>query len=169
MWNVIKVCFSLWIYFNFSFIHRVDANVGGTFREDTATSGGPFCELQNRGIRGRVPNVPTLQTSQAAAGGGGVASFCCSGEIWHGAERGGGREWDSPIGINGSSEVWTERRGEKTWGWGAMTENTTVRAWRLFPFPVFVLAHKHGRRGPIRGSFDSEHNRRPLQTGAPAF
>lgn len=33
-----------------------------------------------------------------------------------------------------------------------------------------TLTHKHTHRDrPIRGSFDSEHNRLPLQTGAPAF
>lgn len=123
--SVISVSFIAWTQTSWPLVEE-------SLREDTAASGGRYKEHQNRGIWGRVPNVPTLLTSQAAAAGGGVASFCCSGEIWHGAERGGGREWDSPIGINGSSEVWTERRNSQTWGWGAMTENSAVRAWRLF-------------------------------------
>lgn len=40
--------------------------------------------------------------------GGGVVSFCCSRGIWHGAERERGRKRHSLLGINSSSEVWTE-------------------------------------------------------------
>lgn len=52
-----------------------------------------------------------------------------------------------------------------------MTENRTVRDRRVFFFFFFsphTHTQTHGDR-PIHGSFDSEHNRLPLQTGAPAF
>lgn len=106
-------------------------------------------------LRGRGPNrsVEWRHTSE-----GGVALFCCSGEIWHGDERKRGREWDSLIGINGSSEVWTE--------------NVTMGSndWKQNGKRQICLSFLHIHRcGPIHGSFDSEHNRLPLQTGAPAF
>lgn len=47
-----------------------------------------------------------------------------------------------------------------------MTENSTVRDKPAFVY-LFIYVSPHTR--PIHGSFDSEHNRLPLQTGAPAF
>lgn len=70
-----------------------------------------------------------------------------------------GREWDSLTGINGSSEVWTEnlRMGSNDW-----TQNGKRQT--CFHSPPYTQ-----RDWPIDASFDSEHNRLPLQTGAPAF
>lgn len=55
---------------------------------------------------------------------GGVALFCCSGGIWHGAERGRGRERDSLLGINSSSEVWAENltMGSHDWRHNGKTQ-----------------------------------------------
>lgn len=97
-----------------------------------------------RGIRGRVPNLFAGRRHAAAAVGGGVALFCCSGEIWHGAERGRGREWGSLIGINGSSEVWTEnlRMGSNDW-----KQNGKRQTCVFFCFFPHTHTHKHTATG----------------------
>lgn len=96
----------------------------------------------------------------AAAVGGGVSLFCCSGEIWHGDERERAREWDSLLGINVSSEVWTEHltMGSNDWKHNGKKQTCFL----------LICFHIHSYR-PIHGLFHSEHNRLPLQTGAPAF
>lgn len=85
--------------------------------EGTAVSRGILLDVYPNHQRACVPDISTGRRHAAAAVEGGVALFCCSGEIWHGAERGRGREWDSLIGINGSSEVWTEnlKMGSNDW------------------------------------------------------
>lgn len=118
---------------------------------DTAASRGAWLDVSPRAWANSLRRL----TSHV---GGGVALFCCSGEIWHGDERKRGREWDSLIGINGSSEVWTDN---VTMGSNDWKQNGKRQMCSYF-------LHIH-RNGLIHGSFDSEHNRLPLQTGAPAF
>lgn len=89
----------------------------------------------------------SMSTSRVSVEGG-VASFCCSKGIWHGAERGRGRERHSPLGINSSSEVWTENATMGSHDW---KHNGKSQAPRLFWFHSSFARTATGR-------FGGEHN-----------
>lgn len=111
-------------------------------------------------MRGREEHNPPQRLTSRGSGcqrGRGLVLLQQRNMTWGWAKE-RGREWDSLIGINGSSEVWTGnlRMGSNDWKQNGKRQT------------CFHFSHTHRDR-PIHGSLDRGNNRLPLQTGAPAF